>query len=147
MKLNIKELSKDRPYLFFSACALLGILLLSLIFGTVFWIAYPVISKTGLINFIFGATWNYDTHQYGLFYFIVGTLSVTALTMVMAIPLGLLTAIYLAEFANPRTREIMRTSIELLVGIPSVVFGIFGYFILRGIFQNMSIVFNSNRRQ
>ena len=66
--------------------------------------------------------------------FLVNTILLTLLTIVIACPIGLLTAIYLSEWAPPSVERVMRPAIELLVGIPSVVFGIFGYFILRSFF-------------
>jgi phosphate transport system permease protein len=128
---KLSEMGKDKSCLFFSSFAILTIILISLLFGTIFWIAYPVVSKTGIIEFISGSTWDYSTNTYGIWTFVMGTFIVTTMTMVFAIPLGLFTAIYLAEFAHPKVRHIMGTSIELLVGIPSVVYGIFGLFILK----------------
>lgn len=131
MLFDPRKLTEDRPYFFFSACALLTLLVISILFGSVFWAAYPALSKTGFIEFIFGTKFDFDTQTYGIWVFIVGTLVITAVTMCMAVPLGLLTAVYLSEFAHPKVRDIMSTSIELLVGIPSVVYGIFGLIILR----------------
>jgi len=131
MNLNLNALSKDKPYLFFLGSAIFLVLIISFLFGVIIWEAYPVLSKTGILQFIFGTKWNYDEHQYGVWIFIVGTFAMTITTMCMAVPLGLFTAIYLAEFSHPKLEGVLKTSIELLVGIPSVVYGIFGAFILQ----------------
>lgn len=131
MHYDVRKFTEDRPYLFFSACALLSVLTISLLFGSIFWAAYPTLSKTGIVQFVFGSTWDYETGTYGIWVLIMGTLQLTLVTIAMAVPLGILTAVYLSEFSHPKLRGILGTSIELLVGIPSVVYGIFGYVILR----------------
>ena|SRR5271157_2597571 len=95
----------------------------------------PVIQREGLY-FILGTAWNYKTYQFGMLYFIAGTLAVTLVTMVIAIPLSILTAIFLAEFSPPKVTSILRPMVELLVGIPSVVYGIFGVLFLENIFRS-----------
>jgi phosphate transport system permease protein len=105
------------------------------IIGFIAWTAAPVLEKEG-IGFLTGTVWNYEEHTYGAFYFIVGTLVTTVVTMLIAVPLGVLTAIFLAEWAPGPVEKIIRPSIELLVGIPSVVYGIFGFFVLEKFFRN-----------
>ena len=106
-----------------------------MMFGFIFWTAIPVFRLEGP-GFIFGTVWNYSTNQYGILLFIVGTVVVTLATLVLAVPLGLLTAIYLAEFAPPSVEKILRPLIELLVGIPSIVYGLFGFLFLRYFFMD-----------
>lgn len=127
---KVRGLSKDKPYLLFLSSALLITVVISILIGTVFWVAHPTVMKMGVFGFIFGDKWGIDG-RYGIWVYIVGTFVMTAVTMCMAIPLGLFTAIYLAEFAHPKLRYLMKSSVELLVGIPSVVYGIFGLFILK----------------
>ena len=101
--------------------------------GFILAVAWPVLSHD-IIGFIFGTVWNYDTQEYGVFYWIVGTIITTLLTLCFACPLSIFTAIYLAEWSPKRMGKIFRLLIELLVGIPSVVYGIFGIFILGPLF-------------
>lgn len=133
MNIRLKEeaikLSKDKPYLFFSSTAVILILLTTVMISALIWEALPALTREGLINFIFGTEWG--EKGYGIWHFMMGTVWLTTTTMIMAIPLSLLTAIYLAEYAHPKIRYFMKSSIELLVGIPSVVYGIFGLFILK----------------
>lgn len=68
--------------------------------------------------------------QYGTLALMVGTLSVTVLAMVLAVPLGLGAAVYVSEFSGPRTKETLKVVIELLAAIPSVVWGFIGYMVL-----------------
>ncbi len=118
--------------LLLSSALAVGAAILLVIFF-VFWAAVPVFQKEGL-GFIFGSEWNYNDGRFGIFVFIVNTLILTLVTMLIAIPLSILTAIYLGEFAPAWLKGIIRPMIELLVGIPSVVYGIFGLFIMSDIF-------------
>jgi phosphate transport system permease protein len=119
--------------IFLSCAVLTGATTLFLI-GFIFYIAFPVLQKEGL-SFITGSDWNYGLSIYGIFPYIIGTLVMTSVTLVLAVPAGVLTAIYLAEWAPRWMEGILRPLIELLVGIPSVVYGIFGFFILEKFFQ------------
>jgi phosphate transport system permease protein len=124
----------DIPRLFFLSSAAVSALVVFLIFGFIFLTAAPVFEKEG-VGFLTGTTWNYSTGEYGILVFLVGTIVLTAVTMVIACPLGIFTAIFLAEWAPVWLEKTIRPLIELLVGIPSVVYGIFGYFVLENIFR------------
>lgn len=93
---------------------------------------YQIVLETGVWDFLTGPDWNPAGHDpaYGVFPLIVGTVLVTALAMVIAGPLSICTAIYIAEIAGPRTREVIKPAVELLAGIPSVVYGFFGLILL-----------------
>ena len=129
--------TRDTPHLFFLSSAIVTGLIVILMFGFIFWTAIPVFRLEGP-NFILGTVWNYQLNQYGILLFIVGTVVVTISTLVLAVPLGILTAIFLAEFAPPSVEKILRPLIELLVGIPSIVYGIFGFLFLRYFFMDYS---------
>ena len=86
-------------------------------------------------EFLFGKTWNpsFDRQpEYGILALVVSTFLVTAGAVVIAVPIGVGAAVYLAEFASPRVKEFIKPAIELLVGIPSVVYGFFALVILSG---------------
>ena len=119
--------------LFFKAAALLSVIITIAFIGFIFYTAYPIVSMMG-INFFLSSKWNEFEHVYGIFPFIIGTICITALTMIIACPISIFTAIFLAEYAPKNFEMILRPMIELLVGIPSVVYGIFGFFVLRGLF-------------
>lgn len=125
----------DLPALIFLFAASFTALFFILIIGFLVYTAAPVLQMEGF-HFITGTVWDYETHQYGIFFFLVGTIITTLVTILIAVPISVSTAIYLAEWSSPRIREIMKSMIELLVGIPSVVYGIFGYFILSDIFRD-----------
>lgn len=125
----------DVPALTFLFAASFSAIFFILIIGFLVFTAAPVLQMEGL-NFITGTVWDYETHQYGIFLYLVGTIITTLVTVLIAVPAGVCTAIYLAEWASSGIREGMKSAIELLVGIPSVVYGIFGYFILSDIFRD-----------
>ncbi len=112
-------------------CGFSAILFVLGIFLFVFKEAAPVLfqEKFSLGQFLFSEQW-YPTSEvnkrYGVLAMIVGTFSVTALAMVMAVPFGLGAAIYLSEFCGPRLKETLKVVIELLAAIPSVVWGFIG---------------------
>lgn len=86
----------------------------------------PAMAEIGLPEFLFGTTWRPANDLYGIFPMIVGSLYVTAGAMIVGVPGGLLTALYLSRFARGRTGSFLRSGVELLAGIPSVVYGFFG---------------------
>jgi phosphate transport system permease protein len=99
----------------------------------------PIFKKVGVFDFIFGTEWypTYDPPDYGIFPLIIGTLSVTALSSVIAIPLGVMTAIYLAEIARPSVRNVLKPTVEMLEALPSVVIGFVGMVVVAPLLQNL----------
>ena len=93
---------------------------------------YPAFAQVGLIDFVFGMTWAPTAAEplYGIYPLIIGTLLVTLGAMVFSVPLSIGCAIYISELASPRVKQITKPAIELLAGIPSVVYGFFGLIIL-----------------
>ncbi|WP_370574249.1 phosphate ABC transporter permease subunit PstC [Methanomethylovorans sp.] len=102
--------------------------------GFIFYVAFPAFQSQGLY-FLYGDVWSYDKEIFGIRNFIAGTFAMTAVTMVIALPVSLFTAVFLAEYAPRKVVTILRPMIELLVGIPSVVYGIFGLFVLKDVFD------------
>jgi phosphate transport system permease protein len=90
----------------------------------------PVIAKTGLYNFVTGTDWSPTAGIYGILPLIVGSLAVTLGALVIGIPTGIGCAVFLSEVADKRTAGIFKSAIELLAGIPSVVYGFFGLIVL-----------------
>ena len=86
----------------------------------------PFIAKVGFFKFIFGMEWSPTNNKYGIFPMIAGSVSVTLGAVVIGVPIGICCAIFLAEFAPAKLRNIFRPVIQLLAGIPSVVYGFVG---------------------
>jgi len=103
---------------------------LALITAFIFKEGVPVIAKIGLVDFLFSGDWYPTEGRFGIFPMIVGSLAVTAGAMVIGVVFGLGCAVLLTQFSSPRVISIVKPSIELLAGIPSVVFGFIGVVIL-----------------
>jgi len=101
-----------------------------LIFILLFYKSTLVLERTSIIDVLFSSTWNPDYGQFGLAPVIVGTMLVTGIALIIAIPISLLSAIYIAEYAPKRIRRILRPFIDVLAGVPSVVYGLCAFLIL-----------------
>lgn len=90
----------------------------------------PAIREIGLFDFLFGKTWDYSKNLYGILPFILTSIYGTAGAIILGVPVGFLTAVYLAKIASPRVKFFMETAVSLLAGIPSVVYGFVGMIVL-----------------
>src|SRR5208337_1474680 len=110
------------------ACALLSILTVVFITIFLFQRGLPLFSKTSILNFLFSTNWEptATVPHYGILSFILGSIYVTGLSLVFAVPVGLAVGIYLAELAERRASRAIRSAVEILAGIPSVIYGLFG---------------------
>ena len=123
----IKE--KALQWLFF-ACAFLAVVTVILIFVFTMLEAAPVFTDIGLANF-FSLTWAPSEGSYGILSLLAGSALVTVGALVMGVPLGVGTAVYLVEIASKRVRRIISPAVDLLAGIPSIIYGFFGMVIIR----------------
>jgi phosphate transport system permease protein len=103
----------------------------------------------GVGDYLFGTEWAplFEPASFGVLPLVLGTMLISAVAMVVAIPLGLAAAVYLSEYASPRVRKIIKPILELLAGVPTIVFGYFAltFFtpeILRGLFGSDVAIFN-----
>ena len=103
---------------------------LGLIAAFIFKEGIPLMAKVGLWKFIFSSDWYPAEHEFGLFPMIVGSLEVTVGAMLVGVMFGLGCAVLLTQFCPPRLVSVLKPSIELLAGIPSVVYGFIGVVIL-----------------
>jgi phosphate transport system permease protein len=99
----------------------------------------PIFAKVSIKEFIFGKLWypTSDPPAFGIFPLIVASLAVTFLSSALSIPLGVMTAIYLAEIASPKLREWVKPMVELLAALPSVVIGFFGMVVVAPLLQKV----------
>ena len=120
-------------HLFFFAAAISAVILLGGIFLILFINGSKIFQDVGYTDFFFGTVWNpsaYENPSYGILPMVVSTLMVTAGAMIIAVPLGIGAAAYIAEIAGPKTREVLKPTIEVLAGIPSVAIGFIGIVLL-----------------
>lgn len=110
----------------FLLCACVSILAVALICIFLFANGIPAMAKIGVLDFLTGKMWKPGNDIYGIFPMILGSIYVTAGAIVIGVPIGLLTAIYMAKFCPAWLYKIMKPGVDLLAGIPSVVYGFFG---------------------
>ncbi len=124
-------------FFFCVAGASIAILLFIMVF--LFMEGLPIFKIVSVRDFLFGHYWypTSDPADFGIFPLIIASLSVTALSSVIAIPLGVMTAVYLAELASRRVAEIVKPMVELLAALPSVVIGFFGMVVVAPFLQNV----------
>ncbi|MGL4283032.1 phosphate ABC transporter permease subunit PstC [Eubacterium aggregans] len=134
----MKELRENFMKGVFIAAACVSILAVIMICLFLFVNGIPAIAKIGLFNFLFGEVWKPSNNLYGILPMILGSIYVTAGAIVIGVPIGLLTAIFMARFCPPGLYNLLKPSVDLLAGIPSVVYGFFGLMVfvpmIRGIF-------------
>lgn len=112
------------------AATVFSALLVVLIAVGLFQRSRPVLASQPLNELLFSSVWHPSSGEFGLYNFIIGTLWVTGVAMILAVPLCILTSIYLAEYAPGRVRAVVKPMIDLLAGIPSVVFGLMGILLI-----------------
>jgi phosphate transport system permease protein len=125
--------------LLFFAIALASIITLGLILLFLFMEGLPIFKKVSVQDFLFGKYWypTDDPAEFGIFALIMASIAVTGVSAVISIPLGILTALYLAEAASSRIRQWVKPIVELLAALPSVVIGFFGMVIVAPFLQNV----------
>ena len=114
----------------FALCACVSILAVILICVFLFANGIPGIAKIGPLKFFTGTTWKPGNDKYGILPMIMGSIYVTGGAILIGVPIGLLTAVYMAKFCNKKLYRVMKPATELLAGIPSVVYGFFGIKVL-----------------
>ncbi len=118
-----KELFIERVLLFLALSSIASLLLITVF---IFWEGVPLIAHTGLGNFLLSSHWAPTRGHFGILAMIISSIFVTLGAMVIGVPLGLACAIVLAEFSPQMVKAILKPTLELLAGIPSVVYGFLG---------------------
>lgn len=127
---SASEIKEAVMRLLFTACACVSILAVALICVFLFANGVPAIGQIGPLQFLLGQSWKPGNDIYGILPMILGSFYVTAGALVVGVPIGLLTAIYMSRFASPAVNRVLQPAVELLAGIPSVVYGFFGMMLL-----------------
>lgn len=119
----------------FTACiSVVAVVLICLfLFGN----GFPTIGKIGVGKFLFGTTWSPMQDQYGIFPMIVASIFVTAGAILIGVPIGVLCALFMAHYCPKRFYRPLKSAVELLAGIPSIVYGFFGLVVLVPLMQRL----------
>jgi phosphate transport system permease protein len=129
--MNRKRLLKDRIFSFTTrGLTIAACLVLVFIFICLFVRSAPLLQKKSLVELLFSKSWHPLRGEFGFLTFITGTLMVTAIALVIAVPLSLLAAIFLSEYTNGLVLKIMKSLIDVLSGIPSVIYGLWGMLVV-----------------
>lgn len=130
---NIREAMEMAMHAIFLLCGVVAVAFVLLISIYLIISGIPAIREIGLVDFLFGQTWA-PTHStnpsYGILPFILTSIYGTAGAVLIGVPVGLLTAVYLSKCAPPKVAAVVHTAVELLAGIPSVVYGLVGMIVL-----------------
>lgn len=123
-----------RAVFFCAAC--FSILAVALICVFLFMNGIPAMKEIGFAEFLLGRRWKPGNDQYGIFPMILGSIYVTAGAIIVGVPVGILTAVFMAEFCPEKLRRIFKPAVDLLAGIPSVVYGFFGLTVIVPFIRN-----------
>ena len=125
-----------------AVAAVFSITLYMIISGT------PAIFKVGLLDILFGSVWapTAATPSYGILYIILTSIVGTALAILIGVPIGILTAVFLAEAAPKKLAAVVKPAVELLAGIPSVIYGLVGILVLNPVMYKLELFLFQNSK-
>lgn len=126
-KIKLKENIMHGVFLF---CACVSILAVALICVFLFANGIPAMKEIGLFDFLLGKRWKPGNDIYGILSMILGSIYVTAGAIVIGVPVGILSAVFMTRFCPERLHKLLKPAVDLLAGIPSVVYGFFGLMVI-----------------
>lgn len=121
----------------FLGCACLCIVCVGLICVFLFANGFPAIREIGIKSFLLGTQWKPENDLYGIFPMIIGSIYITAGAILFGVPIGLLSAIFMARFCPKKMYKCLKPIIELLAGIPSIIYGFFGLVVIVPLMQQL----------
>ena len=133
----MQKIKETGMRLLFALCACISILSAALICWFLFSNGIPAIGETGADKFLLGERWKPLENQFGIFPMIIGSIYVTAGAVLVGVPIGILCAVFLARFCPPRLHRLLKPAVDLLAGIPSIVYGFFGLVVIVPLVQSL----------
>lgn len=124
------QMREGAARILFLAAACVSILAVLLITFFLLASGVPAIAKIGVFQFLFGTVWKPGNDVYGILPMILGSFCVTAGALILGVPTGVLTALFLSRFASKKMARLLKPAVQLLAGIPSVVYGFFGLVVI-----------------
>ncbi len=110
--------------------ALASILSVAMICFFLFANGLPAMQEIGVVKFLFGTEWRPKNNIFGIFPMIIGSIYITAGAIIIGVPIGILTAVFMAKYCPKNLYKVLKPAIELLAGIPSVIYGFFGLVVI-----------------
>lgn len=135
MNNTLKENMARSIFMMAAALSIVAVLIICIF---IFSNGVPAIKEVGLFHFLFGISWDPEHGLYGIFPMIIGTLVVTAGALVFGVPLGILCAVFLVFYCPKKLRPKVNVIVNMMAGIPSVVYGFFGLVVLVPFIQTMT---------
>ena len=126
----MKKFKERFMQVLFLLSALVSILAVALICIFLLANGIPAIREIGLWDFLSGTSWKPEQNIYGILPMIIGSIYVTAGAMLIGVPIGILTALFLVHFCPPKLYRFLKPAVDLLAGIPSIVYGFFGLMVI-----------------
>lgn len=121
----------------FLICACVSILAVVLICVYLFASGVPAIGEIGVTDFLFGTKWKPSSGYYGIFPMIIGSILVTEIAVVIGVPIGILCAVFMSHYCPEKLYRFVKPAINLLAGIPSIVYGFFGLVVIVPIMKEL----------
>ena len=126
----VRNLKEKVMEIVFLAAACASIIAVALICIFLFQSGLPAMKEIGLSDFLFGTEWRPGNNLFGIFPMIVGSIYVTAGAIIIGVPIGLFMAVYLAMYCPDKVYKVLKPAVDLLAGIPSIVYGFFGIVVI-----------------
>lgn len=134
MRNEVKEFAMKLVFLLAACASIIAVLLICVfMFGN----GIPAMKEIGFVKFLTGCEWRPLNNVFGIFPMIVGSIYVTLGAIILGVPIGILCATYMARFCPPKLYKIMKPAVDLLAGIPSIVYGFFGLVVIVPMMQNL----------
>ena len=137
MNTKLQSFKENAMRVVFAVCACVSILAVILICFFLFANGIPTIGKIGVKEFLLGLDWKPLQNIFGILPMIIGSIYVTAGAVVIGVPIGLLCAVFLAKFCPDKLYKVFKPAVDLLAGIPSIVYGFFGLVVIVPVIQNL----------
>lgn len=142
-----KSIAEHGAEIIFTACGLLAVLAVATITSYMIINGTPALFQVGIKDILFSSVWepvNKTDPQYGILYIILTSIAGTGLAIIIGVPIGILTAVFIAEVAPKKLAGTVKPAVELLAGIPSVIYGLLGIMILNPLMYKLELAIFKN---
>lgn len=133
----MQKIKEGIMHALFLICACVSILAVVLICVYLFASGVPAIGEIGVTDFLFGTKWKPSSGYYGIFPMIIGSILVTGIAVVIGVPIGILCAVFMSHYCPEKLYRFVKPAINLLAGIPSIVYGFFGLVVIVPIMKEL----------
>lgn len=134
---NMQKVKESIMHTLFLICACVSILAVVLICVYLFANGIPAMAEIGFTDFLFGTKWKPSSGSYGIFPMIIGSIIVTGIAIIIGVPIGILCAVFMSHYCPKKLYRFVKPAINLLAGIPSIVYGFFGLVVIVPIMKDL----------